>query len=75
MTAEELNQFNVVDGSYLNRLIMWQPLDDETLKRYQDTWHARNNELSSNPTNIKPLFRTIGIHMLVGLALTQFFSR
>ena len=40
MTAEEeLNQFNVVDGSYLNRLIMWQPLDDETLKRYQDTWH------------------------------------
>ena len=27
MTSEELDRFNITDGNYLQRLILWQPLE------------------------------------------------
>jgi spermidine/putrescine-binding protein len=38
MTSEELSRYNISDGNYLNRLILWQPLEKEFLDAYQATW-------------------------------------
>ena len=39
MTPEELERFNLTDGDYLSRLVMWQPLSEEHFAAYQALWN------------------------------------
>jgi spermidine/putrescine-binding protein len=38
LSAAEIVDFHITDPNYLNRLILWQPLSAENLKRYQKAW-------------------------------------
>jgi spermidine/putrescine-binding protein len=38
MTAEKLDRFYLADGSFLARLILWQPLSDEPIKAHKRRW-------------------------------------
>ena len=38
MTAEELDRYNLLDGNYLSKLVLWQPLDEPYMQAYQELW-------------------------------------
>lgn len=40
LSPAEVVSFHLTDPDYLNRLIMWQPLDDNTMARYRRAWEA-----------------------------------